>query len=125
MEDAEKSLDRFTSKSAVHVDVKITLATITYTDNLKKQLSIGTRYLDCFKGVELRRSEISCLCFAGQILCGICFVSLSTTFISWKIWTDDVARLTTALTSSLKSVSVPPPPTLLLWMVPASISSIA
>jgi SP family general alpha glucoside:H+ symporter-like MFS transporter len=82
MEDAEASLNRLKSKKAAHVDVKDTLATIIYTDNLEKQLSIGTSYFDCFKGVELRRTEIACLCFAGQILCGICFAYNSSYFFS-------------------------------------------
>ncbi|KAM0712299.1 hypothetical protein Q7P37_011394 [Cladosporium fusiforme] len=82
MEDAEASLNRLKSKKATHVDVKDTLATIIYTDNLEKQLSVGTSYFDCFKGVELRRTEIACLCFAGQILCGIAFAYNSSYFFS-------------------------------------------
>jgi SP family general alpha glucoside:H+ symporter-like MFS transporter len=82
MEDAEASLNRLKSKKATHVDVRDTLATIIYTDNLEKQLSVGTSYFDCFKGVELRRTEIACLCFAGQILCGICFAYNSSYFFS-------------------------------------------
>ncbi|KAL1585401.1 hypothetical protein WHR41_05613 [Cladosporium halotolerans] len=82
MEDAEASLNRLKAKTATHVDVKDTLATIIYTDNLEKQLSVGTSYFDCFKGVELRRTEIACLCFAGQILCGIAFAYNSSYFFS-------------------------------------------
>jgi SP family general alpha glucoside:H+ symporter-like MFS transporter len=82
MEEAEASLNRLKSKKATHVNVKDTLATIIYTDNLEKQLSVGTSYFDCFKGVELRRTEIACLCFAGQILCGICFAYNSSYFFS-------------------------------------------
>ncbi|KAK3673906.1 hypothetical protein LTR78_006108 [Recurvomyces mirabilis] len=80
MEEAEASLNRLKSKKAINIDVKNTLATIIYTDNLEKQLSIGTRYIDCFRGVELRRTEIACMCFAGQILCGICFAYNSSYF---------------------------------------------
>ncbi|KAK4579837.1 hypothetical protein LTR86_000038 [Recurvomyces mirabilis] len=82
MEDAEASLNRLKSKKAINVDVKSTLATIIYTDNLEKQLSTGTRYIDSFRGVELRRTEIACMCFAGQILCGICFAYNSSYFFS-------------------------------------------
>ncbi|KAK5113391.1 hypothetical protein LTR62_003491 [Meristemomyces frigidus] len=82
LEEAEASLNRLKSKNAANVDVKSTLATIIYTDNLKQQLSIGTSYFDCFKGTELRRTEIACMCFAGQILCGICFAYNSSYFFS-------------------------------------------
>lgn len=73
LEDAEKSLHRLQSPKATHINPMKTLATIVYTNNLEEQLSVGTSYWDCFKGFELRRTEIACIVFAGQILCGICF----------------------------------------------------
>lgn len=81
MDDALASLKRLQSKDST-MDPNKTLATIVYTNNLEKQLSVGTRYIDCFKGTELRRTEIACLCFAGQILCGICFAYNSSYFFS-------------------------------------------
>lgn len=82
-QEAEASLRRLQSSShASAVNPENTLATIVYTDNLEKELSVGTSYLDCFKGTELRRTEIACLCFAGQILCGICFAYNSSYFFS-------------------------------------------
>lgn len=81
LEEAEHSLRRLQSKGST-IDPKNTLATIIYTDNLEKQLSTGTSYWDCFRGTELRRTEIACLCFAGQILCGICFAYNSSYFFS-------------------------------------------
>lgn len=71
MEEAEASLRRCVAKNATNVDPKQTLAMIVYTNNLEKRLSVGTSYRDCFKRSELRRTEIACLCFAGQVLCGI------------------------------------------------------
>jgi MFS transporter, SP family, general alpha glucoside:H+ symporter len=41
-----------------------------YTNNLEEELSVGTSYRDCFKGFELRRTEIACLTFMGQVMCG-------------------------------------------------------
>lgn len=67
--EAEASLRRLQRKSAP-VDPKQTLAAIIYTDNLEKELTVGTSYLDCFKGTELRRTEIACMVFAGQVLSG-------------------------------------------------------
>lgn len=82
LQEAEESLRRLQSSSATHIDPRKTLSTIIYTNNLEQQLSIGTSYWDCFKGFELRRTEISCLVFAGQILCGICFAYNSSYFFS-------------------------------------------
>lgn len=82
MEEAEESLRRLQSPLATHIDPKNTLATIVYTNNLEVQLSVGTSYLDCFKGFELRRTEIACVVFAGQILCGISFAYNSSYFFS-------------------------------------------
>lgn len=44
------------------------------------KLSAGTSYLDCFKGVDLRRTEIVCGAWAVQQLCGSAFMSYSTYF---------------------------------------------
>jgi MFS transporter, SP family, general alpha glucoside:H+ symporter len=79
LEDAEKSLRRLQRQSA-NIDVKETLATIVYTNNLEEELSVGTSYWDCFTGFELRRTEIACMCFAGQVLSGSSFAYNSTYF---------------------------------------------
>ncbi|KAJ4507564.1 hypothetical protein HRR83_004144 [Exophiala dermatitidis] len=53
--------------------IKKTLASIIHTNKLEESLSVGTSYADCFRGFELRRTEIACVCFAGQILAGSSF----------------------------------------------------
>jgi SP family general alpha glucoside:H+ symporter-like MFS transporter len=40
----------------------------------------GTAYLDCFKGVNLRRTEISCIIWTAQNWCGNALMSQSTYF---------------------------------------------
>lgn len=82
LKEAEESLRRLQSPKATHIDPRKTLSTIIYTNNLEQQLQVGTSYFDCFKGFELRRTEIACLVFAGQILCGICFAYNSSYFFS-------------------------------------------
>ncbi len=72
LKDAERSLRRLQSASAT-IDVKQTLASIVHTNHLEEELSIGTSYWDCFTGFELRRTEIACVSFAGQILSGLSF----------------------------------------------------
>lgn len=68
-DDAEKAIRRLQSASS-RQSPKNTLAGIVYTNNLEVQLSIGTTYWDCFKGFELRRTEIACVVFGGQLVCG-------------------------------------------------------
>lgn len=59
------------------MDPQKTLAQIVYTNNLEEQLSVGTTYWDCFKGFELRRTEIAMVVFGGQLVCGLCFAYAS------------------------------------------------
>jgi SP family general alpha glucoside:H+ symporter-like MFS transporter len=77
--EAEASLRRLQRKSAP-IDPKQTLASIIYTNNLEQELSTGTSYWDCFKGSEMRRTEIACMVFLGQITVGLCFAYNSTYF---------------------------------------------
>jgi SP family general alpha glucoside:H+ symporter-like MFS transporter len=53
---------------------------IVHTNNLEQELTTGTSYLDCFKGFERRRTEIACMCFAGQVFAGSLFAYNSTYF---------------------------------------------
>jgi SP family general alpha glucoside:H+ symporter-like MFS transporter len=79
IEEAEKSLRRLVRKSS-GIDPKQTLAYIIHTNQLEEELQAGTSYLDCFKGVELRRTEIACMAFAGQVFAGSLFAYNSTYF---------------------------------------------
>ncbi|KAK9489818.1 hypothetical protein V1508DRAFT_426841 [Lipomyces doorenjongii] len=79
LEEAERNLRRLQSKHA-NIDPKLTLATIVHTNKLEQELSVGSSYWDCFKGFELRRTEIACMVFCGQITSGICFAYNSTYF---------------------------------------------
>ena len=81
LKEAEASLRRLQSPEA-KIDPRKTLSMIIYTNNLEQQLSVGTSYWDCFKGTELRRTEIACVCFAGQILSGLNFAYNSSYFFS-------------------------------------------
>jgi SP family general alpha glucoside:H+ symporter-like MFS transporter len=79
LEEAERSLKRLMRASS-GIDTKETLAIIVHTNNLEEELSTGTSYIDCFKGPELRRTEIACVAFAGQVLSGSTFAYNSTYF---------------------------------------------
>lgn len=79
-DEARKSLDRLQRQSTVSekMNPETTLAEIIHTNDTEVQLSAGTSYLDCFRGTELRRTEIACICFGGQVLSGSSFAYNST-----------------------------------------------
>lgn len=80
VKDAEISLKRLQRQSmeSEKINVQTTLAEIIHTNNAEIELSAGTGYMDCFRGVELRRTEIACVTFAGQVLSGSTFAYNST-----------------------------------------------
>jgi SP family general alpha glucoside:H+ symporter-like MFS transporter len=53
---------------------------IEHTIKLEKELNFGTSYFDCFKGVDLRRTEIASVCWVAQGLVGFVMQSYSTYF---------------------------------------------
>ncbi|KAL2695086.1 hypothetical protein AAEP93_004147 [Penicillium crustosum] len=79
IESAEMSLRRLQRASA-DIDVKKTLAEIIHTNDLEQEMSVGTTYFDCFKGFELRRTQIACMAFVGQVLSGSNFAYNSSYF---------------------------------------------
>ncbi|OBT53462.1 hypothetical protein VE04_06246 [Pseudogymnoascus sp. 24MN13] len=79
LEEAEASLRRLQRASAP-IDPQKTLAVIMHTNALEEELSKGTRYQDCYKGNELRRTEVACMAFMGQVLAGAPFAYTSTYF---------------------------------------------
>ncbi len=77
LEDAERSLKRLSSSK---VDNKLTLASMIETNRLELEMEIGTTYWDCFKRVNLRRTEISVGVFATQVFSGIYLVGYAAYF---------------------------------------------
>jgi SP family general alpha glucoside:H+ symporter-like MFS transporter len=43
---------------------------MVHTNELEKSLEENTSYLQCFKGIDRRRTEIACMAFAAQPICG-------------------------------------------------------
>lgn len=66
---AEKMIKRLTSPSEDHL-AKEKVAMMVHTDELEKSMEDDTSYLQCFKGVDLRRTEVACVVFAAQPFCG-------------------------------------------------------
>ncbi|KAL3485819.1 general substrate transporter [Aspergillus germanicus] len=68
-DEAEASVIRLSS-GIQHMHSKETIAMMIHTNEIEKSIDEGTSYLDCFRGVDLRRTEIACMAFAAQPFCG-------------------------------------------------------
>ncbi|KAG6357263.1 hypothetical protein INS49_015141 [Diaporthe citri] len=64
-----------------HQQVETTLAYIAYTTELEKAETENATFADCFKGTNLRRTEINCVVWAAQILCGNAILGYSVVFL--------------------------------------------
>ncbi|KAK7995353.1 hypothetical protein PG990_014126 [Apiospora arundinis] len=82
LEDAKRSLLRLTTKRAdSDFDADETVAMMMHTTALEAKITKGASYLDCFKGTDLRRTEIVCMAWAIQNLSGNSFSNYSTYFL--------------------------------------------
>lgn len=70
---------RLGSPSQRHL-AKQKVAMMVHTNELEKSLNKNTSYLQCFKGVDLRRTEIACMAFAAQPFCGSAMAGTPTYF---------------------------------------------
>jgi MFS transporter, SP family, general alpha glucoside:H+ symporter len=66
---ARRSLERL-SEPSHNIDYDAALAMMVHTDKTEKEEQAGTTYLECFKGTNLRRTEIACMSFLSQITNG-------------------------------------------------------
>lgn len=81
-EEAKRSLLRLTSlDKETDFDADETVAMMVHTTALEEKTTSGASYLDCFKGVDLRRTEIVCMVWAIQNLSGNSFSNYSTYFL--------------------------------------------
>lgn len=81
-EQARRSLMRLASDSSEKErEVNAQLAYIRYTTDMEKAETEGATFLDCFRGTNLRRTEINCVVWATQILCGNAILGYSVEFL--------------------------------------------
>lgn len=80
IEEAKQVVGRLTMKGTDDEDHEVheTVAMMIHTNEMEKEISAGTSYLDCFQGIDLRRTEVSCLTWSVQNLCGSAFMNNST-----------------------------------------------
>lgn len=64
------------------VNLDYHLAMMVQTNELEIANEGGTSYMDCFRGIDLRRTEISCITWAVQQFCGSPFASQATYFFT-------------------------------------------
>jgi len=77
LDQAKRSIERLSSKSE-KVDPAATVAMMVRTNEIEIQNEVGSTYADCYKGTDLRRTEISCMAWICQVLCGM-VVSMPST----------------------------------------------
>ena len=70
-EDAKKALLGLTSRTETNWSIDDTIALMIHTNEHEKSISAGLRYWDCFRGVDLRRTEIVSCVWMIQVFCGI------------------------------------------------------
>lgn len=105
-EDAEKSVIRLSHKS-IHHKAHQKVAMMIHTNSLEEEqekltsenLKGWKSYYQCFKGTSLRRTEIACITFAGQVLSGSTFAYSPSYFFSQAgLNSDDTYKLNLGVT---------------------------
>ncbi|CAG8944419.1 unnamed protein product [Penicillium salamii] len=81
LEDAKRSIRRL-GGTKTEDQINGQLAMMVHTIKIEAEIEAGTTYYDCFKGVDLRRTEVCCLTFVGQILSGSTFAYSPTYFFT-------------------------------------------
>ncbi|KAL1839552.1 hypothetical protein VTJ49DRAFT_1415 [Mycothermus thermophilus] len=82
LDEAKKALLRLTSPNReTDFDPDETINMMVHTTAFEEQTTKGASYLDCFKGHNLRRTEIVCMVWAIQNLSGNSFSNYSTYFL--------------------------------------------
>lgn len=76
--EAEKAVKRLSSVD--DAEARRAVALMIETNNIEKALTEGVSYLDCFKGTNLWRTEISCMAWSIQTWAGFIISSYSTYF---------------------------------------------
>ncbi|GAM83049.1 hypothetical protein ANO11243_010350 [Dothideomycetidae sp. 11243] len=90
-DDAREALLRLTTHRVGGVDTRAAVNMMVYTNELEKAQSGGSDYRDCFKGADLRRTEISCFVWAIQNLSGGSLMGYSAYFFLQAGMSSDVS----------------------------------
>ncbi|KAK4687230.1 MFS transporter, SP family, general alpha glucoside:H+ symporter, partial [Tremellales sp. Uapishka_1] len=100
LEEAERSVRRLAAVRD-RSRAQDTVAAMVRTNQLEEEAIAGTSFADCFKGTNLRRTEISVVSWTIQILCGLQFVNNATYFFEQAgLNTKDAFRMTVGIYSA-------------------------
>ncbi|KAF5596646.1 general alpha-glucoside permease [Fusarium subglutinans] len=78
--EARHSLQRLTSNK--HIDIEDTIAIMQHIDSTEKKLGYGgSSFLDLFRGCNRRRTEVCCLTWSCQALCGATLTGYAPYFL--------------------------------------------
>ncbi|KAJ5825998.1 sugar transporter [Penicillium riverlandense] len=89
-DDARKALARLSS-AATEAELDHTVSMMIHTNEMEKQVSVGTTYLDCFRGVNLRRTEITCIAWLIQSASGASLMGYAAYFFEQAGLSTDVS----------------------------------
>lgn len=78
-DDARSALRRLCATNSDE-DLEHTISMMRHTNELEREISAGTSYWDCFKGVNLRRTEITCVTWVIQAASGASFMGYAAYF---------------------------------------------
>ena len=82
LDQAKQALLKLPSKNReTDFDADETVAMMMHTTALEEEITKGASYLDCFRGTDLRRTEIVVMCWAIQNLAGNSFSGYSSYFL--------------------------------------------
>jgi SP family general alpha glucoside:H+ symporter-like MFS transporter len=79
--DAKHALEKLTSEKD-RPDLEAMLVLIEETDLLEREFEASTTYLDCFKGTNLRRTEICTMVYLIQVIGGNPLIGYATFFFT-------------------------------------------
>lgn len=80
IEEARKSLSRLSTVEENSDEIEVMISMIKDTNDYEKKLQEGTSYMDCLKGLSLRRTEISSMCGALSPMCGFALTGYQAYF---------------------------------------------
>ncbi|GAA6059559.1 hypothetical protein JCM10212_000615 [Sporobolomyces blumeae] len=79
-EEAKTVLRRLGSEKPGAINAEERVAQMVHTNEMEKVMDAGTSYLDCFRGTNLRRTEIAAVAWMIQTACGSGLIGQSTVF---------------------------------------------
>jgi SP family general alpha glucoside:H+ symporter-like MFS transporter len=98
LEEAQQAVRRLTNPNIIsETECANTVAMMQHTTEMEIQAAFGTSYIDCFRGIDRRRTEIVMMTFAMQLLSGQNLIGQGIQFLQ-------TAGISTDLSFSLNMV---------------------